>query len=579
MFVDRARAVEHAFALDDESRPVVAEICRRLEGIPLAIELAAARLTSLSLGQITRRIEDRFHLLTASAAVGDRRHRTLIATLEWSYELLDANAQTLLARLGVFAQAFTVDDVEQVCSDERLPEPEILNVLERLIDASMVTRSGRVGSLRMLDTIHDFACEKLDEAGEETARLRRRHAEHFGELSAERYADFGRSSMRALQPDELANFRAAVDYALAAGDAEMALGLSVNLGRMWFMQGRHAEGRRVLEAVTGLSGMKPSEDLAMVLANLTMLALWSGEVQRADELAAEQEAVARDVGEPKGIARAVRLQATLAMLSGDFPQALSLAEQCIEMLRELDDPALANLLGPTAILYLIQGRGNDADRAVADLHDALDRYDFSAAEAVDIEISGWFDMQAGRAAEAKAKWLDAAEHYAAVDQQIAVVDALLLASLAALEMDDTAAAARLADRSLVMARRIPSAFFETRALVNVALADLSSGGEAGGDRLLLGALRRLERHRDHHWMIWGLPAHVAALRRAGRNGAAMQAFGVWLSLVESCGMVLPVTLLERGAELHESIRAELAAEDAEAALQRGLDQGVAALLS
>jgi predicted ATPase len=188
LFADRAADARPQFTLDAQTAPLVAEICRRLDGLPLAIELAAARVRSLPLPEIGRRLDDRFRLLTSGARTSVARHHTLYAAIDWSYQLLSEPERLLLARVSVFSGSWTVSDAEAVCSDERLQPADMLQLLTRLSDRSVIQpEPATEAKFRTLESIREYARQRIHELGE-TERLNTRHALHFLRLAESRGA-------------------------------------------------------------------------------------------------------------------------------------------------------------------------------------------------------------------------------------------------------------------------------------------------------------------------------------------------------------------------------------------------------
>ncbi|HEY3000990.1 MAG TPA: BTAD domain-containing putative transcriptional regulator, partial [Kribbellaceae bacterium] len=229
LFLDRGRAVRPAFALTDANAVAVAEICRRLDGMPLAIELAAARLRSLGPEQIVERLEDRFRLLTTGSRTALPRHQTLRAVVEWSWDLLDEAERQVARRLSVFSGGATLDAAERVCAGPGLPPDEVLGALASLVDKSLVEAGSAGGTVRyaMLETVKAFSAERLGEAAE-TEWVRRAHADCFLAL-AERAAPNLRTGE---QLDWIArltadhdNLLGALRYAIDTGDADLAIRL------------------------------------------------------------------------------------------------------------------------------------------------------------------------------------------------------------------------------------------------------------------------------------------------------------------------------------------------------------------
>ena len=250
LFVDRARALRPSFTVDDRERPVVESICRRLDHIPLALELAAARVKVLPLDQIDSRLDDRFALLASRMHRADRR-QTLRATVDWSYDVLAADERMAFEQLAVFKGGGSYDAAEELCVAAGLDRDDFLDVMSRLVDKSMLIADvGREEPARysMLETLREYGLEKLAETGE-LEQARERHARVFLRRAEEadphlRGPDQERW-LAAVQRDE-DNHLAALDWAIAGGAIELGLRLGIALGWYWYLAGRPNEGRRRL---------------------------------------------------------------------------------------------------------------------------------------------------------------------------------------------------------------------------------------------------------------------------------------------------------------------------------------------
>ncbi|WP_345430730.1 BTAD domain-containing putative transcriptional regulator [Actinoallomurus vinaceus] len=257
LFVDRATAAARGFRLDAETAPAVAVLCRRLDGIPLALELAATRMRALGVHGLVARLDDRFRLLATGHRGAPQRQRTLMAMIDWSWELLSEPERTVLRRLAVQADGCALEAAEAVCSGAGLPAEEVLDLLVRLVDRSLVamTEHGDDGPrYRLLESVAAYCADRLEEAGEYEP-VRRRHRRYYTEL-AERAEPhlYGHDQARWLSvlDTEAANLRTALDGAVADGDAESALRLVNAQAWSWFLRGRLAEARRSLEAALAL---------------------------------------------------------------------------------------------------------------------------------------------------------------------------------------------------------------------------------------------------------------------------------------------------------------------------------------
>jgi non-specific serine/threonine protein kinase len=257
LFVERATESYREFSLNADSALAVREICRRLDGIPLALELAARWVQTLQVEQVAERLNDAFRLLTGGQRTALPRQQTLRATLDWSYNLLSATEKAVLRRLAVFAGGWELEAAEAVCCDANVDVVDVLQILTQLVGKSLVEvnrKSGQQTRYHLLETVRQYAQEKLGDAGE-IASTRDDHMSWFAAL-AERAEPqlYGQGQMRWLRrlETEHDNLRGALSWALGEGDAEIALQLSGALGRFWRIRGYWREGRRWLEAALAL---------------------------------------------------------------------------------------------------------------------------------------------------------------------------------------------------------------------------------------------------------------------------------------------------------------------------------------
>jgi predicted ATPase/DNA-binding SARP family transcriptional activator len=258
LFADRARAVRPGFLASGQASDVVEDICRRLDGLPLAVELAAARLRALPLATLAERLGDRFRLLTGGARTALPRQQTLRAVVDWSYDLLFEDERRLFARLAVFVGGCGLTAAEAVCADAHVPAGEILDLLSRLVDKSLVTTSGTGGVARFgqLQTLWQYGRERLDESGEADA-MHASHGAHYLQMAEDAHEGL-RGATGPMWRDrltaELGNLRAALDWYVATGDADAALSLASGMAWLWYINGDLAEGARWLGDALGTKG-------------------------------------------------------------------------------------------------------------------------------------------------------------------------------------------------------------------------------------------------------------------------------------------------------------------------------------
>jgi predicted ATPase/DNA-binding SARP family transcriptional activator/DNA-binding CsgD family transcriptional regulator len=357
LFVDRARTRLPGFELTSVNSGAVAKVCRKLDGIPLAIELATARMTVLAIEQVAVRLDDALELLTGGSRTANPRHQTLRAALEWSYEPLSDRERMLFERLSVFAGGWTLEAAEAVGdgigegqdSYGRVSNPPLLDLLGRLVSKSLVTlQTGRLDAARygMLEPVRQYARERLDAAQHE--RARERHAMYFLTLAEEAEPELlGPRPGPWLErlAEERDNLRAALSWALDAEDrAEAGLRISVALVRFWGVFGV-SEGRRWLEKALAKSGALRTPLRARALNETGFLILFGGGFEQAIAMLEESLALSRELKDSSSAAGAVRSLVYALAHAGDSVRVAQLREEAEALIRgPLDQRSRAGLL-------------------------------------------------------------------------------------------------------------------------------------------------------------------------------------------------------------------------------------------
>jgi predicted ATPase/DNA-binding SARP family transcriptional activator len=337
LFVSRAQAADPNFELSEQNAAAVAELCARLDGLPLAIELAAARTKLLPPAMLLSRLGNRLELLAEGRRDAPHHQQTLRMTFDWSYDLLDADAQRLFAQLAVFAGGCTLASAEAVC------DGPVLDALGALVDESLLRRrETSTGEPRfsMLEIVREYALERLSSSGE-SEDVRRRHLAHFVELAEEAAPELSQGEDQvewfARLEDEHDNLRAALAFALYSGDSSSALRLGVGIRRFWQIHGYLAEGRAALESAVAAAPDTPSELRAEALNMVGILAAEQGEFDTSQanfKVALED---ARAVGSTRVIASALVNLGNLAFFSRDLDAARNLYTESIEYFESLGD--------------------------------------------------------------------------------------------------------------------------------------------------------------------------------------------------------------------------------------------------
>jgi predicted ATPase/Tfp pilus assembly protein PilF len=499
LFLQRARAVNSEFEATGE----VAEICRRLDCLPLAIELAAARVKVLSPAILLERLEQRLPLLAGGSRSAPGRQRTLRAAIAWSYDLLSSAEQDLFARLAVFVGGGTLEAAEAICGAD-------VDTVASLVDKSLVRRTG--DRYWMLETIREFAAERMGELAD-AAGLRAAHAAWYIELAEraqpELRAREASSWLRRLDSEQ-ANLRAALDHLLQSGEAEGALRLSGALWSYWQTRGNWTEGRRYLSAAVALGVDLEPERLVDSLWGGSILALWQGAIDEGERLALRLLGMSKASADHERVySAAIHLLAIVAGRRGDYVEARRLHEESLELCRRGDDPwLLAIALNNLGNLLMEEGDYEHAielfeeSLAVGEARGDLDRRARAYENLGEVTYAiGDLD----RAREFFCRSLEAATEIGLIECQL-----WALTGLAAVEAEtrNSRTSAHLFGHAMELASRLGAAHDESELMERQTLARLEAalGPEVLASELAVGAALSLE--------------DAISLARAGGNPAA-----------------------------------------------------------
>lgn len=373
LLLDRARSVLSGFELTPTTAPLVARICRRLDGLPLAIELAAARVTTLSLHDLAGHLDDCFTVLTAGARTALPRQRTLEATVTWSYELLTDIQRALLDRLSVFAGGWTLESAEKVCALRGLTELDVVDGLGALVDKSLVVRDeladGRV-RYRLLETLRQYARERLEARGEADA-VRDAHLAWTAGMAEEaelHLHGLEQGEWLDLLERELDNLRTAIEWALASGDPDAGLRIaSIAVGSFWLWRGHVGEGERALERLLDHPAAISGEARARGLLAAGRIAFQTGRWQDGARLCRESRDLWHAAGDPAGEARALIWQAVNEWGRGSESEVGLLVAESVEVAAR-SGPSFEHALA--CGLAAVWWADRDLDRALALADDA-----------------------------------------------------------------------------------------------------------------------------------------------------------------------------------------------------------------
>jgi predicted ATPase/DNA-binding SARP family transcriptional activator len=327
LFTDRAKAASPRSELGDGDR--IAEVCARLDGMPLAIELCASRVNAFTVGQLAERLDDRFQLLLSGGSrTAVRRQQTLRAVIDWSYDLLFEADKHVFERLSSFAGSFSLEAAEVVCGDAELTDArEVDGIVGRLVDKSLVVADGS-GRYRLLQTLAHYAHERLAERSH-LAPVRNRHAAYYRELAARAFVDWrlpgGRDQMSWLSilGQEQENIRAAIDWSVAEGDGVTAQSIAGHVGFFWWHGGRSAEGAALIGRALRCTADTPPEVRGPATTWAAVLSLQAGSVEDAVAWAEDAVRLAPHADDPASAGMAYTVRSQLALMGGRVDETLA----------------------------------------------------------------------------------------------------------------------------------------------------------------------------------------------------------------------------------------------------------------
>ncbi|QKT10822.1 MULTISPECIES: ATP-binding protein [unclassified Rhodococcus (in: high G+C Gram-positive bacteria)] len=367
LFVDRARSALPDFVVTEYNRVAIARICHRLDGLPLPIELAAARVRALSPDQILERLTDRFRLLTAGSRVAPTRQQTLRCSVDWSYELCTPKERRMWTRLAVFSGGFELDAAEGICVDDAAPG-EVLDVVASLVDKSilLVEGSGPVVRYGMFETLRDYGLEKLEESGEQV-RCRRHHRDWFrgfAERAAAGWIGPRQPESIARLDREQANLRDALEFCVTEpGEADAGVGMAVAIFPFWFCRGMFGEARRWLARTLERAEDRPDRVRVGAMCAASQLAGMQDDFAAGADLIAHAAHLAELIGDPLVDATVAHACGRQAMFRREFERATGFFEQAVGPFREEADPH--RLICVLQGLGLVGGMSGDIARAKA----------------------------------------------------------------------------------------------------------------------------------------------------------------------------------------------------------------------
>ena len=488
LFVERAQLHKPSFALNEREAPAVAELVARLEGIPLAIELAAARIRSLTVADINARLKDRYKLLTGGSRVLQERQQTLRALVDWSYELLEPEEQIVLARLGVFVGGFNLAAAEAVCGGGEVAGDDVLDLLGSLIEKSLVMLDERDDGARylMLETIREYAREKLALRGD-AAETAARHCDHYFAMA--KTANKGLRGPE--QADwlwkverELDNIRSAIALAMDGGvDPFIAVKFAVAMQNFWILRGYSTEGRKLVAAALALPAIQAS----------TVAQAW-----------------------------ALYVGAALAENQSDHAEARTMLETCLDLRRAQGSEV--DIAATLSTLSMARLKAGDAAGAAAGESEALEifrRLDDRIGEAIGLLHLGQIGLYQADDASARSHLHQCLVIARDIRHQEIEGECELMLGEVAFEMADQAQAGQRFKRSLTVCREAGDKRGEANALRALARIDLQAGDLSSARQRLSDALRAFQAFEMREELIGCLEVHAELARAEGKVDVAV----------------------------------------------------------
>ena len=575
LFLDRAMRVRTTFRLTDENAGALAEICRRLDGIPLAIELAAARMRMMTPHQIVDGLEDRFRLLIGSTRTGVPRHQTLRASADWSYELLSEEERVVLRRLAVFAGGFTLDASEEVCSGEEIARGAVLGIVSRLVDCSLVQvgEEAPAARYRLLETIRQYAAERLVESGEEHG-VRARHLRFFVGLAERAQPDMEGAGLLEWLPlldVELDNVRAAFEWGIETGANGECVRLMSALWQFWFVRGHLTEGRWRFEVALNAGDTEPRLR-AMALIDVGQLMGYHGDFVATRDFATEALTIARTVADNRLEGRALdTLGYSTAFL--DPPAAPEQFLAAASLLRDAGDRLyLADALNGLGIARLFEGHYAGARAALEEGVAASRQIGNLSLLTIGLSVLGYTLELQGHLARARTCLRESLSIARRLGDRVSAADALHCLGFIDAHRGEHDKAEALIEESVTIAREASPMILAfallTEGLARYMRADLEAAESALEETLLLSAEMPAP-----WWRAWSLALLGNAARMRGDLDGARARVEEALAAAKAGGMRVDVPIdadarlaraagdLERAESLHhEALTAALAAQ-------------------
>jgi predicted ATPase/DNA-binding SARP family transcriptional activator len=574
LFLERAGSARPRFGLTSENSAALAEVCWQLEGIPLAIELAAARVKVISLDQIARRLQDRFQLLTGGPRTALPRHQTLQATMDWSYDLLSELERSLLRRLSVFSGGWTLKAAEKVASFGQVEEKDVLDLLSQLVDKSLVLVEEWGNRVRygMLETVRQYGAHMLSEE-DEVKETRQRHANFFVQLAEsadEDLRDARQIESLKLLDVEHDNLRAALRWAMDQSDADLALRLVGALGWFWFMRGHWKESWQWMRKALDLSTGTNPVIRAKAICRAGGLEIIRGNMVGTVELVDEAMDICRQSEDEEGLAWSLNLMGQAkTWFDKDMDEAIPYLSESVELFRNLGNDwgvafglryigQMVEYLGEYERGINIQKEGVSIFERVGDAWNeahSLFLLGGSAGRNNDIKLAEWAYEQV-------------LEKCSLIEDKVMRAHALRGLGQLALQKDDREHMEEIYLEALESLQKIGDENCIASVLRGLGEVAQRKGNFTKAARLLGQSLRTYERLGLDDYIVWLIERFAALALETGKVERASKLLGASKNLGVNQG-ILPPHYKEELTELTTSAREKVGSQDFERLFEEG----------
>ncbi len=482
LFLERAQAVNHSFSLNKENAAAIAGICARLDGIPLAIELAAARTNIMTAEKIYERLDDRFSLLTGGKRTALPRQQTLKALIEWSYGLLSDKEKILLSRLSVFTGGWTIEAAEEICEDKGIDANEILDLLSQLVEKSIVIYDEENERFRMLETIKQYAREKL----KDPEKIFSKHLNYFLKLSPDKESEFtGINSKRWLDKinSEQSNFQSAIEWSIEAGEIEKGSKLVTAIYHFWEIRGHYFTGRRILNRILEKSFLLSDNSKAGILNSAGILAEAQGDFQEAVKLYSGSLALFKETGNKTGEANALSNLGNVALYQGDHAVSRKYYEESLALYRVLGNKqGIADCLLYMGILENNQGNYDEAKKFCEESWNYREKEDYSGI-ARTFFLQGDVNWKSGEYDLAKKHFNDSMEYQLKIGDKRGIASSYSRLGNVSFELGEYENAEKFSDESIRLHKEIGNKYGIVTALNTKGMLAMVQGEYKKADKI------------------------------------------------------------------------------------------------